>query len=43
LPVKFTGGISSSKTLYHELEKFLRMRVSISHIDIALRAAELAR
>jgi N-acetylglucosamine kinase-like BadF-type ATPase len=43
LPVKFTGGISSSKTLYHELEKFLRMRVSISRIDIALRAAELAR
>jgi N-acetylglucosamine kinase-like BadF-type ATPase len=43
LPVIFTGGISSSKYLYKELEKFLRMRVSISSIDIALRAAELAR
>jgi N-acetylglucosamine kinase-like BadF-type ATPase len=43
LPVKFTGGISGSKSLYHELEKFLRMRVSISKVDIALRAAELAR
>ena len=43
LPVKFTGGISGSKTLYLELEKFLRMRVSISTVDIALRAAELAR
>ena len=43
LPVKFTGGISGSKILYAELEKFLRMRVSISTIDIALRAAELAR
>jgi N-acetylglucosamine kinase-like BadF-type ATPase len=43
LPVKFTGGISSSKSLYRELEKFLRMRVSISTVDIALRAAELAR
>jgi hypothetical protein len=29
--------------LYAELEKFLRMRVSISTVDIALRAAELAR
>jgi N-acetylglucosamine kinase-like BadF-type ATPase len=43
LPVKFTGGISGSKILYVELEKFLRMRVSISTVDIALRAAELAR
>jgi N-acetylglucosamine kinase-like BadF-type ATPase len=43
LPVKFTGGISGSKFLYLELEKFLRMRVSISTVDIALRAAELAR
>ena len=43
LPVKFTGGISGSTTLYAELEKFLRMRVSISTADIALRAAELAR
>jgi N-acetylglucosamine kinase-like BadF-type ATPase len=43
LPVKFTGGISGSKSLYSELEKFLRMRVSISNVDIAFRAAELAR
>jgi N-acetylglucosamine kinase-like BadF-type ATPase len=43
LPVKFTGGISGSKALYSELEKFLRMRVSISEVDIAFRAAELAR
>jgi N-acetylglucosamine kinase-like BadF-type ATPase len=43
LPVKFTGGISGSKSLYSELEKFLRMRVSISKVDIAFRAAELAR
>lgn len=43
LPIKFTGGISSSVSLYRELEKFLRMRVSISTVDIALRAAELAR
>jgi N-acetylglucosamine kinase-like BadF-type ATPase len=43
LPVKFTGGISSSKSLYREIEKFLRMRVSVSTVDIALRAAELAR
>jgi N-acetylglucosamine kinase-like BadF-type ATPase len=43
LPVKFTGGISLSKSLYSELEKFLRMRVSISKVDIAFRAAELAR
>jgi N-acetylglucosamine kinase-like BadF-type ATPase len=43
LPVIFTGGISASKSLYSELEKFLRMRVSISEVDIAFRAAELAR
>jgi N-acetylglucosamine kinase-like BadF-type ATPase len=43
LPVKFTGGMSSSKILYQELEKYLRMRVSISTVDIALRAAEMAR
>ena len=43
LPVKFTGGISGSKILYAELEKYLRMRVSISTVDIAWRAAELAR
>lgn len=43
LPIKFTGGISSSVSLYRELEKFLRMRVSISTVDIAVRAAELAR
>jgi N-acetylglucosamine kinase-like BadF-type ATPase len=43
LPIKFTGGISGSQTLYRELEKFLRMRVSISTADIALCAAELAR
>lgn len=43
LPVKFTGGISGSKSLYFELEKFLRIRVTISTADIALRAAELAR
>jgi N-acetylglucosamine kinase-like BadF-type ATPase len=43
LPVKFTGGISRSNALYAELEKFLRTRVSISNVDIAFRAAELAR
>jgi N-acetylglucosamine kinase-like BadF-type ATPase len=43
LPVTFTGGISGSKILYAELEKYLRMRVSISTVDIAWRAAELAR
>ena len=42
LPIKFTGGISSSVSLYRELEKFLKERVSISTVDIALRAAELA-
>ena len=43
LPVTFTGGISNSQILYRELERFLRMRVTISSVDIALRAAELAR
>ena len=43
LPVKFTGGISGSKFLCGELEKLLPIRVSISTVDIALRAAELAR
>ena len=43
LPVKFTGGISGSKFLYGELEKLLPIRVSISTVDFALRAAELAR
>lgn len=42
LPIKFTGGISSSVILYRELEKILKVRVSISTVDIALRAAELA-
>ena len=43
LPVTFTGGISNSQILYRELERYLRMRVTISSIDIALRASELAR
>lgn len=43
LPVKFTGGMSSSKILYQEIEKYLSTRVSISTVDIALRAAEMAR
>lgn len=43
LPVTFTGGISNSQILYRELERYLRMRVTISSVDIALRAAELAR
>ncbi len=43
LPVKFTGGVSSSKILYREMEKFLGMRITISTVDISLRAAELAR
>ena len=42
LPIKCTGGISSSVSLYRELEKILKVRVSISTVDIALRAAELA-
>ena len=43
LPVKFTGGISESEFLFRELEKFSRKRISISTVDIARRAAELAR
>lgn len=43
LPVIFTGGLSNSQILYRELERFLKMRVTISSVDIALRAAELAR
>jgi hypothetical protein len=41
--VKFTGGISHSEYLCSELKKILGMRVSTSAVDIALRAAELAR
>lgn len=43
LPVKFTGGISSSTMLISELERSLGNRVSRSTVDIAVRAAELAR
>ena len=43
LPVKFTGGISSSLILASELEKSLGNRVSRSSVDMAVRAAELAR
>jgi hypothetical protein len=43
LPVKFTGGISSSTILISELERSLGNRVSRSTVDIAVRAAELAR
>jgi N-acetylglucosamine kinase-like BadF-type ATPase len=43
LPVKFTGGISSSLLLASELEKSLGKRVSRSSVDLAVRAAELAR
>jgi glucosamine kinase len=43
LPVKFTGGISSSLLLASELEKSLGNRVSRSSVDLAIRAAELAR
>ncbi len=43
LSVKFTGGISHSEYLSSELKKILGMRVSNSTVDIALRAAELAR
>jgi N-acetylglucosamine kinase-like BadF-type ATPase len=43
LPVKFTGGISHSEYLCSEVKKILGMRVSTSTVDIALRAAELAR
>ena len=43
LPVKFTGGISRSAILYQELNQVLPKRLSLSTIDIAHRAAELAR
>jgi N-acetylglucosamine kinase-like BadF-type ATPase len=43
LPVKVTGGISSSAVITSELEKSLGNRVSRSTVDIAVRAAELAR
>lgn len=43
LLVKFTGGISGSALLYRELERVLPMRVTVSTVDIARRAAELAR
>ena len=43
LPVKFTGGISSSAVITSEREKSLGNRVSRSTVDIAVRAAELAR
>ena len=43
LPVKFTGGISRSAILYQELNQVLLKRISLSTIDIAHRAAELAR
>ena len=43
LPVKFTGGISRSAILYQELSQVLPKRISLSTIDIAHRAAELAR
>ena len=43
LPIKFTGGISSSKLLYYELEKIFKIRISISEVDIGGRAAELSK
>ena len=43
LPIKFTGGISRSAILYQELNQVLPKRISLSTIDIAHRAAELAR
>lgn len=43
LPVKLAGGISGSILLYKELAKLLRQRISVSTVDIAHRAAELAR
>ena len=42
LPVKFTGGISRSTILYQELERIVPKRISVSTIDIAQRAAQLA-
>ncbi len=43
LPIKFTGGISGSKLLYYELQKFFKIRISISEVDIASRAAKLSK
>ena len=43
LPVQFTGGISRSSIVNQELHKILPQRISTSTIDIAHRAAELAR
>jgi N-acetylglucosamine kinase-like BadF-type ATPase len=43
LPVQFTGGISRSSMVNQELHKILPKRISISTIDIAHRAAHLAR
>ena len=43
LPVKLAGGISGSTLLYKELAKLLHQRISVSTVDIAHRAAELAR
>jgi N-acetylglucosamine kinase-like BadF-type ATPase len=43
LPVQFTGGISRSSMVNQELHKILPQRISISTIDIAHRAAHLAR
>ncbi len=43
LPVQFTGGISRSSMVNQELHKILPERISISTIDIAHRAAHLAR
>jgi N-acetylglucosamine kinase-like BadF-type ATPase len=43
LPVKFTGGMSASAILSSELQISLDNRVSSSTVNIALRAAELAR
>ena len=43
LPVKFTGGISKSVTLSNELNRILPKRISSGTLNIAVRAAELAR
>lgn len=43
LPVKFAGGMSASAILSSELQISLDNRVSSSTVNIALRAAELAR
>lgn len=42
LPIIFTGGLSLSNPLTMQLKKILQSRFSISNIDIAVRAAELA-